>query len=186
MIEELCGSCTHCRVNIQEAPVFCTENMEEEHAHVYCVVRRAFIHPVGVCGDHKSRSEYEEEERKKRLTHEGLVDSCREKAQKHGWSPFSISGIKHEFLLYPDLMLWKRNEKTCALEIKPEVVKRRDIATGIGQCAYYLLYNVDPYLVISEEFLEEVLKLGQYLGWLGIIAYDEYGNLKAIQGKQIF
>lgn len=180
----------------EQSPLFCTEDISAPHPHVYCAMKGGFIHPPPSCENYGSREGYLEGIQTAMLTHKGIIELCRKKAEEYGWYSFSFMAIQHEAHVgIPDLVLQKVREgkvKTCVLEIKPWGAIRTEIKKGIGQCAYYLLLfrylqDANPYLVIPEYFAEDLTELyDKWLSWLGLIIYSQNGDIMVIRGENLF
>ena len=121
------------------------------------------------------------------MTHEDVVIMVEDFAKFHCWSPGRISELKSVSSKHggvPDLILWKQSEAIRAIEVKSENCNRDEIRRGIGQCAYYLLYDFYPYLVLPESRVEEVLPVFGKLKVIGLLSYDSRKTLRVEYGKR--
>ncbi len=72
---------------------------------------------------------------------------------------------------HPDA-LYARGSEVLALEILTSGAKLPDVLRGIGQCALFSAYRLQPYLVLNELTLHQVWDQIRLLPWLGVGEYS--------------
>lgn len=119
------------------------------------------------------------------LTHKQLIEKTTKFFNKNSWEKIPLRGVKiitgFNPVFYPDAFYFhnKNGKYVIAAEVKPEYNNRREIFVGIGQCLGIMLFhNIKPYLIIHEKNLNMLKPFyDEYLGWLGIISFDDIGNM---------
>lgn len=184
-----CDECIHCMTPAAESPVFCKENQDDMHPHVWCSVKKSFSHPL-MCEQFMGKIDRQRQLLNKKLTHRGIVLACIDYAKSRGWDAAKASdykGMPASTGGVPDIILNPHNnfDTKVSLEIKPPNCTVDEIRRGIGQCAYHLLFGTIPYLVCSEAYEKELLIIFRRLLVLSLIVYDTNCELKVVFGKPL-
>ena len=111
------------------------------------------------------------------ITHKGLETRCDDFMKQRGW--YKAKRRTGLFNRLPDRIYSKPGAWPLVFEIKPDNIRMGEIQKGIGQCVFYLPYQVKPYLVLPEHWLNQEIKNVLKQLPIGVLAYD--GDLRIYQ-----
>ena len=80
--------------------------------------------------------------------------------------------------------LFTKGDDILVMEIKPENARDSEILKGIGQIASYLPYQVKPYLVLAEKWVDEFKDTFRMLPGIGILRYSPAGEMVISQKSE--
>jgi len=94
-----------------------------------------------------------------------------------GWSRVVVDKLDNIF--QPDRVYVRRHETSLIFEIKPDPISIAEVQRGVGQCIFYLGYQVKPYLVLPELQALRILPILKYTPLIGLLSYAE--NMTILQ-----